>query len=114
MELLQSHELLPDFCQASSIIVHMSQAKLLITGRVQGVFYRHSTREKARELGLRGWVRNLPDGRVEALAVGDRAKIEALINWCKIEPPSAHVEGVAVDWQEESTAADIAQDFEVR
>ncbi|PNU20052.1 acylphosphatase [Geothermobacter hydrogeniphilus] len=77
-----------------------SCAHLLISGRVQGVWYRGSTKDKARELGLTGWVRNLPDGRVEALACGPQEQIEALIQWCHQGPPAAQVSEVEVDWRE--------------
>lgn len=53
----------------------------LISGRVQGVFYRASTQRKALELGVTGWVRNLPDGRVEVFAFGDPEQLETLTNW---------------------------------
>lgn len=84
---------------------------LLITGVVQGVFYRLSTQEKARNLGLCGWVRNLPDGRVEALAVGERERVKALIEWCQNGPDRARVEDVEV-----SSSVDTEQheDFVVR
>ncbi len=78
----------------------MQRVHLLIAGRVQGVFYRASTREKAVELGLKGWVRNLPDGRVEAVAEGDPAVVEKLVEWCRQGPPGARVDGVDVDYQE--------------
>ena len=69
----------------------MERVHLLISGRVQGVFYRASTEAKARELGLGGWVRNLPDGRVEAVAEGPRAMLEQLVAWCHQGPPAARV-----------------------
>jgi acylphosphatase len=93
-------------------IQDMSKAKLLIKGRVQGVFYRHSTREKADALGLGGWVRNLSDGTVEACALGDRCEIEALIEWCKVGPPSAYVQSVDVEWQEDDEPQ--MRPFEIR
>lgn len=71
-------------------------AKLKIHGRVQGVFYRQSTREKARELGLSGWVKNMPDGTVEALAAGPENVIDELIAWCRQGPAYARVEKVDV------------------
>jgi acylphosphatase len=73
---------------------------LLISGRVQGVFYRQSTVDAAAQLGLRGWVRNLPDGRVEALAEGEREALEALLAFCRRGPPAASVEGVEATWGE--------------
>jgi acylphosphatase len=65
-----------------------------VSGRVQGVFYRASTRERAQELGCRGYARNLPDGRVEVLAVGEPAAVHALIEWLRHGPPAAHVTDV--------------------
>ncbi|MGQ9477862.1 MAG: acylphosphatase [Candidatus Bipolaricaulia bacterium] len=72
---------------------------LLISGRVQGVFYRAHTRDEARLLGLKGWVRNLPDGRVEAVVEGEEEKIKRLIDWCHQGPPGAVVRGVEAHWE---------------
>jgi acylphosphatase len=66
--------------------------RFFVSGRVQGVFFRASTREQARELGLAGYARNLPDGRVEVLAGGDDAALDALERWLWVGPPSAEVE----------------------
>ncbi len=60
--------------------------RLLISGRVQGVCFRAYARDEARRLGLKGWVRNLPDGRVEALAQGDPAKLGTFEAWCHRDP----------------------------
>lgn len=68
-----------------------------MTGRVQGVCYRASTVDEARDHGLTGWVRNLPDGSVELEAQGDEARVEALLAWCAHGPPAARVTGVAVE-----------------
>jgi acylphosphatase len=65
-----------------------------VSGRVQGVFYRASTRQRAQELGCRGYAHNLPDGRVEVLAVGEPAAVHALVEWLRQGPPAAHVTGV--------------------
>jgi len=73
---------------------------LLISGRVQGVWYRASARDQARRQGLTGWVRNRPDGRVEALAEGPRAELEAFITWCHQGPPAARVDDIEIDWRE--------------
>ncbi|RYY40976.1 MAG: acylphosphatase [Chitinophagaceae bacterium] len=70
---------------------------LRITGKVQGVFYRATALTVARELGLRGWVRNNPDGSVESLASGDEAKVEAFITWCRRGPEEAIVDEVIVE-----------------
>ena len=68
-----------------------------ISGRVQGVFYRASTRQKAIELGCTGYARNLPDGRVEVLAVGAPEPVQSLIDWLWIGPPAADVKSVDVE-----------------
>jgi acylphosphatase len=65
-----------------------------VTGRVQGVFFRASTRNRAVELGLNGWVRNMPDGSVEVLACGDEAALETLRGWLHEGPPMARVAAV--------------------
>jgi len=65
-----------------------------IAGRVQGVFFRASCAEAARRRDLSGWVRNLPDGRVEAVFQGPDADVDALVDWCRIGPPRATVESV--------------------
>lgn len=78
----------------------MNKAKLLIKGRVQGVGYRWSMREKADALGLSGWVRNTAEGSVEACALGDRGVVESLIEWCKVGPAHAIVQSVDVEWSE--------------
>jgi acylphosphatase len=75
---------------------------MLIRGRVHGVFFRQSTRERAQELGLSGWVRNLENGMVEVEAEGKRDLLEQLVAWCHKGPPSARVEGVEVTWLEEA------------
>ena len=76
------------------------RAHLLISGRVQGVWYRQSTKEAADRIGgLTGWVRNLPDGRVEAVAEGSEASIERLIAWCREGPRLASVSDIEVSWQ---------------
>ena len=65
-----------------------------VSGRVQGVFFRASTRERAQQLGCRGYARNLADGRVEVLAVGEPAAVHALIEWLWQGPPAAQVTDV--------------------
>lgn len=69
---------------------------LLISGRVQGVYYRASTEEQARDLGLTGYARNLPDGRVEVVAEGPEDQLQQLRAWCEGGPPDARVEAVEV------------------
>ena len=68
-----------------------------ISGRVQGVFFRHRAAEEARAAGCAGWVRNLPDGRVEAVFEGPREAVDRLVTWCRRGPQGARVEGVSVE-----------------
>lgn len=72
---------------------------LLVSGKVQGVSYRAYTEQKALELRLTGIVRNLPDGRVEIIAEGPEAQLEALKSWCLSGPPHAAVEDVVAQTQ---------------
>jgi acylphosphatase len=77
-----------------------ARVHLVVSGLVQGVCFRAYTVDEARRLGLHGWVRNLGDGRVEAEAEGERAALEALVQFCRRGPPAAEVEGVEVSWRE--------------
>lgn len=70
---------------------------LIVKGLVQGVCYRASAQDEARALGLSGWVRNLPNGDVEAVAQGDGGKVDEFITWCRRGPDEARVESVSVD-----------------
>ncbi len=73
---------------------------LFVSGRVQGVGFRYSAVGAARRIGgLAGWVRNLDDGRVEAVMEGTREKLEELVAWCRVGPPAARVEDVEVLWE---------------
>ncbi len=74
--------------------------RCFVSGKVQGVWYRAKTQEKAKALGVTGWAKNLPDGRVEVLASGERDKVEALCAWLWQGPELAEV--TAVDVQEEA------------
>jgi acylphosphatase len=67
---------------------------VFVSGDVQGVFFRYETRERARAQGLGGWVRNLPDGRVEAVFEGPEETVEAMVDWCRDGPPGARVTDV--------------------
>lgn len=89
----------------------MTRVHLLIVGRVQQVFFRQSTRNKALELGLRGWVRNRKSGNVELVAEGDAGLIEDLVAWCHRGPEHARVERVD-RWDYEP--ADLPEGFNVR
>jgi acylphosphatase len=75
------------------------RAHIRVTGRVQGVFFRQTTANVGTRLGVTGWVRNLPDGDVEAVIEGEREPVERLIAWCHHGPPSARVDGVSVSWE---------------
>jgi acylphosphatase len=74
-------------------------AEILVTGMVQGVFYRAFTQHAAVELGLSGWVRNLPDGRVQAVVEGPRTKVEKLVSRLRVGPPHAVVTDLSVTWK---------------
>ncbi len=82
------------------------RAELKITGRVQGVFYRQSTMETASGLGLTGWVRNCPDGSVEAIFEGNKQAVDLAIEWCREGPPAAKVIDIKIAW------TDATGDFE--
>ena len=73
-----------------------TRAHLIVKGRVQGVFFRASARRKAEELRLTGWVRNNPDGTVEAVVEGNTDMVENFVNWCREGPPDARVAAVDV------------------
>ncbi|MGH2675348.1 MAG: acylphosphatase [Actinomycetota bacterium] len=78
----------------------MVRRHVFVSGSVQGVFFRYEARERARSRGLAGWVRNLPDGRVEAVLEGPEDAVEAMVEWCRHGPRGAevtHVESVAED-----------------
>ena len=76
------------------------QARVLVSGYVQGVGYRYSTYHAARREGVTGWVRNLGDGRVEALFEGDPDAVSRMVEWCRRGPPGADVTSLEVDWPE--------------
>lgn len=75
------------------------RAHVYISGRVQGVFYRSTTRDRAEQLGLTGWVRNTSDGEVEAIFEGEETAIKDMIVWCYKGPRSADVSDVTVEYQ---------------
>lgn len=80
--------------------MQLTRAHLLIKGRVQGVYYRAFARDIALQLGLRGWVRNLSDGNVEALLEGYRDDIERAMKHCYSGPPGARVDDIDVTWED--------------
>jgi acylphosphatase len=76
------------------------RAHVFVSGRVQGVYYRANTRDTAQERGVDGWVKNLDDGRVEAVFEGDRDAVESMVEWCHDGSPQATVEEVSVEYGE--------------
>jgi acylphosphatase len=87
------------------------EAHVVVTGRVQWVFFRASTREAAARCGVRGFVRNLPGRQVEAVLQGERAAVEKVIAFLREGPPGAIVTDVAVTWRD---AAERHEGFHVR
>jgi len=73
-------------------------AHVIFTGRVQGVFFRATTEDIARAMGIGGWVRNTPDGAVEALFVGDESDVRECIAQCEKGPPGSRVDDIVVEW----------------
>jgi acylphosphatase len=69
---------------------------IIVSGKVQGVYYRDSARQKALQLGVTGFVKNLPDGSVMLIATGTKEQLNSLVEWCRQGPPSARVTGVKV------------------
>ena len=80
------------------------RVQLTIEGWVQGVFFRTSTVQEAKRLGVKGWVRNCPDGSVEVVAEGRKKKIDELIQWCQQGPAGAQVRNVQPRWEDHQGA----------
>ena len=78
----------------------MKRVHVIIYGRVQGVWFRAHTKKIADKLGIKGWVRNLPDGSVEAVFEGNEESIEEMIKWCHQGPPLARVDRVEINYEE--------------
>ncbi|WP_455363473.1 acylphosphatase [[Eubacterium] cellulosolvens] len=76
------------------------RAHVIVTGKVQGVFYRAETAARARRLNIAGWVRNLPDGRVEAVFEGEEVNVQNIVDFCRRGPPNAYVINLEVKRQE--------------
>lgn len=76
------------------------RVRVVISGRVQGVWFRSSTLEQARRAGVSGWVRNRPDGKVEAVFEGERTPVMQVLAWCYRGSGAAQVTGVDVQWEE--------------
>jgi acylphosphatase len=87
--------------------------RCLVSGRVQGVFYRASTRQRAIELGVTGHARNLADGRVEVLACGEPAAVHALCEWLWIGPPASQVASVEIEEDVEPDPGAQPGDFRI-
>jgi acylphosphatase len=74
---------------------------------VQGVFFRTETRERARSLGVGGWIRNVPDGSVEAVFEGDEERVSSMVDWCRRGPSGARVDHVDVEWEDPEGESDF-------
>ena len=77
-----------------------ARARVIVGGKVQGVFFRYSTQEMANRLRVFGWVKNRWDGKVEAVFEGERDRVEEMIKWCHKGPPGSHVQGVDIHWED--------------
>jgi acylphosphatase len=77
-----------------------ARVHVFVSGRVQGVFFRAETADMASRLGLGGWVRNLADGRVEALFEGEKQGVEKALEFCRRGPPGARVQNLELKWEE--------------
>jgi len=75
------------------------RAHVIVHGLVQGVWFRQSTKDEALRLGVRGWVRNLPDRSVEAVFEGEKKKVEQIVGWCHRGPAGAAVASVDITWE---------------
>ncbi|MCW3129691.1 MAG: acylphosphatase [Methanophagales archaeon] len=76
------------------------RAHVFVKGRVQGVLFRYATKDEADLRGVKGWVRNLEDGRVEAVFEGEKVKVDEMIEFCHHGPPAAKVSSVKVMWED--------------
>lgn len=80
----------------------------MVRGRVQGVFFRSDARDRAQSLHVTGWIRNAPDGTVEAVFEGEPERVESMVDWCRRGSSGAHVEDVDVEWEEPSGESSFA------
>jgi acylphosphatase len=80
----------------------LARVHAVVTGRVQGVGFRFTAVDQAQRLGLRGWIRNQPDGTVEVAAEGDRAAVEELVRFLHRGPRGARIDDVALRWEDHS------------
>jgi acylphosphatase len=91
------------------------RAHIFASGKVQGVFYRGNIRKRAEKLGVSGWVKNLADGRVEAIFEGDKEEVEEMVNWARKGPIWAKIEALDVIWEDylgEFNSFEIRYDLE--
>jgi acylphosphatase len=90
----------------------LAALRAIVRGRVQGVFFRESTRRQAEQFGLSGYVRNLPDrATVEVVAEGEKARLEGLVKFLRVGPPAARVDSVETEW---SSYSGKHTDFSIR
>lgn len=80
-------------------MAELVRAHVVISGRVQGVFFRMETLEEARKTGVSGWVKNKQDGTVEAVFEGEKALVDSVIQWCRQGPPVSRVDNVDIEWE---------------
>ena len=92
-------------------MAEVAEAYVIVSGRVQGVWFRGNTQRAASAAGVHGWVRNLPDRRVEAVLQGDRAAVESVVKFMRTGPPGAAVTGIVVAWR---PAGEVFHDFDIR
>jgi len=76
------------------------RAHIIVSGKVQGVGYRNNTFKQAKKIGVNGWIRNLEDGRVEAVFEGEKQEVEKIVNWAKRGPLSTNISDFKIEWQE--------------
>ena len=89
----------------------VTEARVVVSGRVQGVWFRGFTQRVAADAGVRGWVRNLPDRRVEAVLQGNRAAVETVVGFLREGPPGATVTDIAVSW---GPPSEVYRGFHIR
>lgn len=99
------------YLKEEGVAMAQKTIRAVVSGRVQGVFFRDCTREEAVHYGVKGWVRNLPDGSVEALISGDALQVERMVAWLHTGSPMAQVRRVTV---EEKELSESLHDFEIR
>jgi acylphosphatase len=86
------------------------RAHISVLGRVQGVFFRANTKKKAKKLGVKGWVKNLKNGQIEAIFEGEKTKVEEMVDWARRGPAFAKVDYLKVSWDD---CKDEFEDFNV-